>query len=86
MVKTDDPMYDCPRGGWMYVKYARMAADSEYAMVGGGQYRMQAQDVYGKATQTAYKLIVSSSYSPPDVMTDDDADDTDADDMDDTMG
>ena len=35
MTKTDDPMY-ADHDGWMYVKYARMSADSEYAMVGGG--------------------------------------------------
>jgi len=35
MAKTDDPMY-AEHNGWMYVKYGRPAADSEYAMVGGG--------------------------------------------------
>ena len=35
MTKTDDPMY-ADHNGWMYVKYARMSADDEYAMVGGG--------------------------------------------------
>ncbi len=69
MTKTDDEMY-ADHNGWMYVKYARMSADGEYEMVGGGSMEksMGCHGCHAKADNDS----VFVSLSMDDHMKDDD--------------
>ena len=48
-------------GGWMYAKYARMSADGEYALVGGGSVEgsMGCYGCHAKATNDSVFVSLS---------------------------